>query len=430
MLPDPLYKFYYERIDIMKKLFTLLLTLALIITCFSGCGGKNNSKKDRDISPQGSSDSSQAGKTDLNQDSTNDEEVFDEGTIASLDEIKNKLIDSGYEISDLIDLQKEFAVNFVDGFNFSKDGKKSFVMEFATPKDSKAYADMVIESGYNIPILNGRFVTLVEATKGIVTDLELQAELEELMDAKALVPEQWSNTEDVATNTTDYRGAYDLMQNITKSMNTILDQALAKNNNEHPEGDPQSTHNVFPFVFGSIPIALTSQFCEDEAILTSVESVAGMMGLSDAKAIRNRAHDYTMTAIKTRSQEPYEINAVYDPTSGGLRMVEKTDGKVTEFFEFIPLGSDQYAFQRNAERGIVNYKNGAILSFVYTKNNSKDGEYNSESDSIYPSGAGANIEWVTSEGEDGYEQYFYFDGKNIKLSVDAFGKRVKTEIPS
>jgi len=30
MLPDPLYKFYYERIDIMKKLFTLLLTLALI----------------------------------------------------------------------------------------------------------------------------------------------------------------------------------------------------------------------------------------------------------------------------------------------------------------------------------------------------------------------------------------------------------------
>ena len=126
---------------------------------------------------------------------------FDEGTIASLDEIKNKLIDSGYEISDLIDLQKEFAVNFVDGFNFSKDGKKKLCHGVCYTKDSKAYADMVIESGYNIPILNGRFVTLVEATKGIVTDLELQAELEELMDAKALVPEQWSNTEDVATNT-------------------------------------------------------------------------------------------------------------------------------------------------------------------------------------------------------------------------------------
>ncbi len=417
----------------MKKFFVLLLTLTIVTTCFSGCGGKNYSNKGREISPSVSSDSSNSGKvaqTDTDQNPANDVEILDEGTIASLDEIKQKLLASDYEISDLIELQKEFAVNLVDGFNFSKDGKQSIILEFATPYDSKAYADMVNESGYNVPILNGRFVTFVEATKGIVTDPEMQAELEELMDAKALIPEQWSDTIDVSTSTTDYKGAFELMQNIAKSMNTLLDQAVAKNNNEHPEGDPQSTHSVFALMFGSVSIALTSQFCEDEAYLAAIESVAGMMGLSDAKATRNAAHDYTLTAIKTRNQQPFEINAVYDPTSGGLRMVEKTDGKVTEFFEFIPLGSDQYAFQTDTERGIVNYKNGKALSFVYSKTARKDSTYSSESDSIYPSGAGADIEWVAPKGEDGYEQYFHFDGENIKLSVDAFGERIKTQIPS
>ena len=414
----------------MKKLFVMLLTLTLITTSFSGCGGKNKTKSGREISPSGSSDSSEVVRTDPNQDTANDTEVLDEGTIASLDEIRNKLLASDYEISDLEDLQKEFAVNLVDGFNFEKDGKQSLIMEFATPNDSKAYADFVNESGYNVPILNGRFLTFVEATKGIITDLEMQAELEELMDAKALIQEQWSDTTEVSTSTTDYKGAYDLMQNITKSMNTLLDQALAKNNIKYPKDDPQSTHRVFSFMLGSIPIALTSQFCEDEAMLEAIVMVADMMGLSDAKATRNGAHDYTLTAIKTRKQQPYEINAVYDPSSGGLRMVEKTDGEVTEFYEFIPLGSDQYAFQTNTERAIVGYKDGKTLSFVYTKINTKDEKYSSKSDSIYPSGSDANNEWVTAKGEDQYEQYFYFDGENIKINVDAFGERIKRQIPS
>ena len=123
----------------------------------------------------------------------------------------------------------------------------------------------------------------MEATKGIVTDLEMQAELEDLMDAKALVLEEWSNTIDVSTSTSDYKGAYDLMQNISNSLNTLVDQAVTKNNMEHPEGDPQGTHKVFTYMFGSIPVALTSQFCEDEAMLTAIESVAYMMGLSEAR---------------------------------------------------------------------------------------------------------------------------------------------------
>lgn len=417
----------------MKKALIVLLALSLFASCFTGCGGKNGSKKEREISAPVSSDASDQGKTgqtESGQEASTDVPILDEGTIASLDEIKQKAIASGYEIFDMVEIQKEFAVNLVDGFNFSKDGKQSLIMEFATPNDAKVYADMVNESGYNVSILNGRFVTFVEATKGIITDVKLQAELEELMDAKAQVQEQWSDATNVSTSTSDYRGAFDLMQNITKSMNTLVDQALAKNNNAHPDGDPQNTENVISLMFGSISIALTAQFCEDEAMLGAVESVAEMIGMSDAKAIRNKAHDYTLSAIKTHNQQPYEINGVYDLTSGGLRMVEKTDGKVTEFFEFIPLGSDQYAFQTDIERAVVNYKDGKLISFIYTISNRQDAVYDNETDSIYPMGTGANNEWTAPKGEDGYEQYFSYDGKNIKLSVNAFGERIKTEIPA
>ncbi len=71
----------------MKKLFIMLLTLTIITTWLSGFGGKNSSKKDREISST-HSDSSDT-STDPNLDTSSDAEIFGEGTISSLDEIKN-----------------------------------------------------------------------------------------------------------------------------------------------------------------------------------------------------------------------------------------------------------------------------------------------------------------------------------------------------
>lgn len=210
-------------------------------------------------------------------------------------------------------------------------------------------------------------------------------------------------------------------------MNDLLNRALAKNNNEHPVGDPQNADDVLVFMFGSITLALTSQFSENEETLIGVEMAAEMFGMSDVKVTRNNAHDYTLTAIQTRTGKAYEINGVYDPKSGGLRMVEKTDGNIDGFFEFVPLGSDQYAFQTTTERSIVNYKDGKILSFVYAYDSAG---YSSESDSIYPSGEDVNTEWVLSKEEDEYQQYINFDGKTFKLNVNTFGGRKKIEIPS
>jgi hypothetical protein len=102
---------------------------------------------------------------------------------ASLEEIKERVVDAGYETSELFDMQKEAVTSLagdvlVDGFNIVIGSVHNFVMEFKTPEDAQEYADMINEGGYSVAIVNGRFLTSVEATKGIIEDEELQAELE------------------------------------------------------------------------------------------------------------------------------------------------------------------------------------------------------------------------------------------------------------
>jgi len=425
----------------VRRIAALLLIFVIFAVAFTGCiGGKNDLSGKREInSPSRSEEeddevSSEMDSNDL--DEGQESSSLPEGTISSLDEIKERVVDAGYETSELFDMQKEVVTSLagdvlVDGFNIVIGSVHNFVMEFKTPEDAQEYADMINEGGYNVAIVNGRFLTSVEATKGIIEDEELQAELEAIMDAKAQVQENWTDVEAVSTSTSDYKGAYALKDMISRSMNTLLEQSIAENNKAHPSGDPKNIDGVFPLQFNSIPLSLTSTFCEDETQLQAVVSVVGMLGMTDGKVTRNAAHDYTLTAKKTRNNAAYEVHGKYDPATGSLRMVEKTDGEVTEFVEFVPLGGVQYAMQSNTERAIVNYKDNELISYRYTKLDDKQDDYDSESDSIYPSGKGVDLQWVAPLGEDGYGEYYNLDNGIIKLSVQSFGgKRVKAEIPA
>lgn len=430
----------------MKKAIAMLLVLTIWSAVLTGCGSsRNQSSEKREISPSGQSAKEMGNNSqDTNTEQENDQSdtsILDEGTISSLDEIKQKALDAGYEIEELKEIQmptiegfemptmEEIMGGVVDGFYMLIDDTYTPVMEFANPNDAQAYADMINESGYNVAIVNGRFVSFVEANKGIIVDDNLQAEIERIMDAKAQVQDQWTDTQDVPIDTTDYSSAYALLDNIRKSMNTLLDQSLTINNKAHPEGDPKNTDGVIPLLFGSITMGFTAYFGEDETYYEGIVSVAEMVGITESKVTRNAAHDYTLSGKERREKLPYEVHGVYDPATGSLRMVEKTDGKVTEFFEFVPLGNDQYAYQTNKERAMVIYRNGQLESFIYTKIDNNDTDYDLESQSIYPTGAGVNNEWVAGQGEDGYAEYYFFDGTTIKLSVETYSGRVKVEIP-
>ncbi len=431
----------------MRKVIALFLILSLCGVILVGCGeGKNRSIGNREISPSGTTDEDpQNDSLEANSDHENqssDAQDLDEGTISSLDEIKQNAISEGFEITELVDMQRqatsEMMEGFVDGFNVVIGDKHIPVLEFTTPNVAQAYADMTNEGGYNVAIVNGRFFTCVGANKGIIEDDEEQAVLERIMDAKAQIQEHWSDTKGASVNTSDYKSAYALQDDIKKSMSTLLEQALTKNNKAHPEGDPNNTEDVIPLMFGSIAMGFTAYFGEDETYYEGIASTAEMIGITDGKVTRNAAHNYTLSGKEPRDKLPYEINGMYDPATGSLRMVERTDGKITEFFEFIPLGNDQYAFQTDEERAIVIYKNGELESFSYTKISNYNTnlfddpsiKYDGESDSIYPTGVGANTDWVLARGEDSYAEYYAFNGTTIKISYETFNGRVKVEIPA
>jgi hypothetical protein len=110
-----------------------------------------------------------------------------EGTFKAIDEIKDRATASGYEVEELLDFQKSLAEGTVGGFNVIIGDSHIPVMEFTADEGAQAYADMINEAGYNIAVVNGRFLTMVSASDGIVKDKKQQQALEDIMDAKAQV---------------------------------------------------------------------------------------------------------------------------------------------------------------------------------------------------------------------------------------------------
>lgn len=407
----------------MKRITAIFIILAFCLAVMAGCGSQESTAEKREIAAPGESS-----QTDEDTDNEQPVSVAVEGTIASLDEIKEKAVSMGYEISELMDMQKGMSKGMVNGFNIIMGSTYTPVMEFATAEEAQSMADAVNEAGYNIAIVNGRFLTTVSATKGVVENEQDQAQLESIMGARAQVQEQWTDVADVSAETSEYSGAYALADNISKDMNTLMDQALTKNNREHPEGDPKNADDVVPFMFISIPFSYTAYFGEDETMYEGIVSMAEMMGISEAKVTRTAQHNYTLTGKTFRENLPYEINGVYDSANGSIRMTEKEGGKVIEFLEFVPLGNEKYALQSSKERAVVLYGGGKIESFIYTETNADD-VYSAEGDSIFPEGPASEDGWADGRAEEEYRQHYEYNGGTIKLNYQAFDKRVELEIP-
>ena len=175
----------------MKKMILLFLIPVLVFVTLQGCGARAGLNIVREIplpdtySPAVASalPSSAAAKKDASPSAP----AVIQGTYKSLDDIKNKAVAKGYETETLLGAQKSMADGVVDGFNIVIKDYHIPVMEFKTPEGAQSYADMINAAGYNIAVVNGRFLTMVSAQKGVVKDKDQQAALEGIMNAKAQV---------------------------------------------------------------------------------------------------------------------------------------------------------------------------------------------------------------------------------------------------
>lgn len=419
-----------------RRLCAGLLALVLFAAVLTGCGGSaNGSGGKREIpAPGESSKTVQDGSHTPEEDRTGKAQGAasqNTGTAASLDEIRQKAMAAGYETSDLIEIQKTMAEGIAGGFNMAIGDAQNPVLEFETAEQAQEYAEYVNAAGTGAAIVNGRFFTYLDAGKDRGINEDILSALENIMDAAALAGGsiEMPESANVPSCNAEYKDAYALMTQIKEAMSTLLNQSLEDYNKKHPEGDPQSVAQVMPLLFNSMGLCFTAYFCEDEAAYAGIVAAAEMVGITETKMTRNGAHDYTLSGKTFGTKQAFEIRGVYDPDTGGLRMLKNTGETTTEFFEFIPLGDGQYALQNDTERALAVYRDGNLASFVYTRTGSNAG-YDSETDSIFPAGAPVDGNWAAGRGENDYAEYYAFDGQTVKLNVKTFGGRVIAGIPA
>lgn len=419
----------------MKKLCTFIAIICIALLSVSCTSEKTVIK-----SGSGSATSQTSNSTDLvapgapasvKQDQASVKQDLDGLT---LDSIKKAAQDAGYAVEDVQDRQTGIEPKPVDGINVIYEDENNSahipVLEFKNAEDAQACAKEINENGYNLCIINGKFLTMTGAKYGVVLNDKENALLENLMQSKVM--EYIEPGPAAIVPSKDYAGAFKQIEAIRTALDKLINKSVLLYCKTLPPDEAQKTASLNISPISSGDLAFTGTLCEDQTQIDAVKQVWEMFGCTDFILKHNAAHDYILTGKRAGVDAKFEIRCVYFPDTGALRLVEKDDGEAKEFYEFIPLGADKYAFQTLYERALVEYKDGKIISFVYSQNKrTKSSAFNPDKDGIYPKGAGVDNAWVSKAGEDSYEQFITYDGRKLDIAADNFmGERLKLEINS
>lgn len=346
--------------------------------------------------------------------------------------IKKAAEEAGYPAEAVQDFQMNNEPKPVDSFNliYKDENNESHIpiFEFKNADDAKKFAEQVNEAGYNLCIVNGKYLTMTGAKYGVTVNDNEKKLLETLLKTKVMEYTEASPTPLNPAN--DYAGGYLQIDTICKALDKLINKSVLLHDKTVPKDESISASFITFSLLSSGDLAFTASLSEDQVQLDAVVQVWQMFGSTDVKLRHDAANDYILTGKRAGLDTTFEIQCSFNPGTGSLRLIDTDGGEVLELYEFIPLGGDKYAFQTLYERAIVEYKDGKITSFIYSLNKrDKSQAYNSDSDSIYKKSSGVDEAWVSKAGEDTYEQFISYDGTKLKIAADSFsGERLKAEI--
>ncbi|MCL2336646.1 MAG: hypothetical protein FWC60_04410 [Firmicutes bacterium] len=141
----------------MKKIWALIFVLVLTFS-LAGCGGNKT----------GGANNSAAGGV----------------TLAGM---KQAAADKGYKISDgYIKYNDKIVGGFTVDYPNGTNEYMAPVLEFDSPVSAAAYAKTVNEAGYNVCVVNGKYLTMVAAEKGTAKDPDEQTFFANLLNGRDL----------------------------------------------------------------------------------------------------------------------------------------------------------------------------------------------------------------------------------------------------
>ncbi len=175
---------------------------------------------------------------------------------------------------------------------------------------------------------------------------------------------------------------------------------------------------LYLMAFYSWELAMGASFTEEtswEQLRQGVAMAYEMFGGTNVEAIRNDAHNYTITY--TNGDGAVMTEYFRADAQNGIQMICYKDGILSEFFEFIELGNDAYVWQSNTERMLMIYKDKVVYECYYSSLSEEDAEY-TESDLLYGSDLIPDAAWVMER--DQFHTRISHDGTTLEVTTTNF----------
>ncbi|HOS69967.1 MAG TPA: hypothetical protein PLG67_09625 [Bacillota bacterium] len=375
-------------------------------------------------------DQNTAGAEAAEQNAAGAEAVPDSGL--TLEKLKAKAEELGYEVTSIEGYQPVDSIKPENGFyvHYSDSNSDAFipVFEFGSPDDALKYAEGVNSAGYNLCIVNGRFITMAGAQYGIVTN-DAQADfLANLLESEVMAAPKIAGSP-VIPPAGDYAGACKQIDSIRNVLNTLVNRTVLIHDKSAAEDKNFSAAFISFNMLSSGNLGFTATLSEDEASRDAMAQMWTSFGVTDMKIERTAPHTYELTGTRAGMETPFLIRCMFAPSSGSLRLAEMDGDRAVELFEYVPLGGDTYAFQTINERAVVKYQGGQITDFTFSLLKSGTAAYSPDADGIYDK-TGLDAAWVTAAGEDLFEQLVTYDGTILKIYAESFftGSRITADI--
>jgi len=172
----------------MKKVLLLITAACLAFTLFTGCAGNTGGDNVRHLTEDSTAPADASGTNTNAAPAPAGDESATGGV--TLDSMQKAAADAGYTVEDGYIFQlDDNVVNAITVIFPSPDGDEHTpICEFKSAADADAYAKTVNDAGYNVCIVNGKYLTMASAEKSVVSDGNEQAFLENLLYGRELSP--------------------------------------------------------------------------------------------------------------------------------------------------------------------------------------------------------------------------------------------------
>lgn len=202
-------------------------------------------------------------------------------------------------------------------------------------------------------------------------------------------------------------------------MVSLFEKLVEKNLDSYNE-DKSLDDSVFLYLtaFYSWELAMGASFTEEtgwEQLRQGIVMAYDMFGGTEVEVTRNDAHNYTVSYTNSdgaRMTEYFRADA-----QNGIQMICYKDGVLNEFFEFIALGDDTYAWQSDTERMWMRYQDKTILSCWYSSLSEEASPY-TEAELLYGTDCQPDDAWVMERDE--LHTQISFDGTTLDVTTVNF----------